>query len=340
MMNLAGFPRRRYTEGQTPIESVPRFSQTLDGPNIYIKRDDLLGLTAGGNKTRKLEFLVADALKKGADTLITCGAIQSNHCRLTLSAAVKEGLKCRLVLEERVPGSYDPKAGGNNFIFNLLGVEDISVVPGGSDMMKAMQDVSDKVSAAGRKAYIIPGGGSNPVGATGYVACAQEILAQTFEQGLDINTVVCASGSAGTHAGLVTGICGCNMDIPVVGINVSRAKEAQEDLVYGLVRETARHVGVKSEIPREAVNCFGDYVGPGYSLPTPEMAEAVKMLAGTEGIMLDPVYTGKAMAGLIDLVRKDYFRKESNVLFIHTGGSPALYVYDEYILRHEAGTDK
>jgi D-cysteine desulfhydrase len=340
MMNLARFPRRRYTEGQTPIESVPRFSQALGGLNIYIKRDDLLGLTAGGNKTRKLEFLVADALIKGADTLITCGAVQSNHCRLTLSAAVKEGLKCRLVLEERVPGSFDSKAGGNNFIFNLLGVEDITVVPGGSDMMKAMQEVSDVVSAAGRKAYIIPGGGSNPVGATGYVACAQEILAQTFEQGLDIDTVVCASGSAGTHAGLVTGLYGCNMNIPVVGINVSRTKEAQEDLVYGLVRETAGHMGIKSEIPREAVNCFGDYVGPGYSLPTPEMAEAVKLLARTEGIMLDPVYTGKAMAGLIDLVRKDYFRKESNLLFIHTGGSPALYVYDEYILSSEAGEVK
>jgi D-cysteine desulfhydrase len=339
-MNLARFPRRRYTEGQTPIEMVPRFSQALGGPNIYIKRDDLLGLTAGGNKTRKLEFLVADALIKGADTLITCGAVQSNHCRLTLSAAVKEGLKCRLVLEERVPGSFDSKAGGNNFIFNLLGVEDISVVPGGSDMMKAMQEVSDDVSAAGRKAYIIPGGGSNAVGATGYVACAQEILDQTFEQGLDIDTVVCASGSAGTHAGLVTGLYGCNMNIPVVGINVSRTKEAQENIVYGLVRETAGHVGIKSQIPREAVNCFGDYVGPGYSLPTPEMAEAVKLLARTEGIMLDPVYTGKAMAGLIDLVRKDYFRKESNILFIHTGGSPALYVYDEYILRHEAGTGK
>ncbi len=333
-MNLAKFPRRRYTAGQTPIEKAHRFSEVLGGPDIYIKRDDLLGLSAGGNKTRKLEFLVADALAQGADTLITCGAVQSNHCRLTLSAAVKEGLKCRLVLEERVPGTFDSKASGNIFLFNLLGAEKIRVVSAGSDMIAEMQQVAEEVAAEGRKAYIIPGGGSNAIGATGYVACAQEILDQTFELGLNIDTLVCASGSAGTQAGLVTGFYGCNMNIPVIGINVSRAKEEQEDIVYGLVRETADHVGVNSELPRDAVNCFGDYVGPGYSLPTPEMAEAVKLVARTEGILLDPVYTGKTMAGLIDLVRQGYFKKESNILFVHTGGSPALYVYADYLLSH------
>lgn len=326
-MNLARFARRRYTQGFTPIEAVPRFSDILGGPNIYIKRDDLLGLSGGGNKTRKLEFLVADALEKGADTLITCGAVQSNHCRLTLAAAVKEGIKCRLVLEERVPESYKPDASGNNFLYQLLGVESITVVPGGSDMSKEMQKVADEVSAEGRNAYIIPGGGSNPVGATGYVACAEEILSQLFELGLKIDHVVCASGSTGTHAGLVTGFYGNNADIPVIGINVSRSKEAQEPLVYNLVRQTADHVGVHPEIPREAVMCFGDYVGSGYSLPTPSMIEAVKLLARSECILLDPVYTGKAMAGLVDLVRKGYFQKDENILFIHTGGSPALYAY-------------
>jgi D-cysteine desulfhydrase len=172
-MNLAKFPRRRYTAGKTPIEFLPRFTAALGGPNVYIKRDDLLGLTSGGNKTRKLEFLVADALAQGADTLVTCGAVQSNHCRLTLAAAVKEGLKCRLVLEERVPGSYNPEASGNNFLFRLLGVEKIEVVPGGSDMMGAMRKVVEGLDKEGRKGYIIPGGGSNPIGATGYVACAQ-----------------------------------------------------------------------------------------------------------------------------------------------------------------------
>ncbi len=331
-MNLAKFPRRRYTAGQTPIEKAARFSEALGGPDIYIKRDDLLGLAAGGNKTRKLEFLAADALAQGADTLIPCGAVQSNHCRLTLAAAVKEGLKCRFVLEERAPGSFDPKASGNIYLYHLLGIEDIKVVPAGSDLMAEMEQVAAALTADGRNGYIIPVGGSNVIGATGYAACAQEIQAQTFDLGLDIDAVVCASGSAGTQAGLVAGLYGCSMNMPVIGINVSQGKDAQEELVYGLVRKTADRVGVHSEIPREAVTCLGDYVGPGYSLPTTEMAEAVTLLARTEGILLDPVYTGKAMAGLIDLVRQGYFKKESNILFLHTGGSPALYVYRDYLL--------
>ena len=331
-MNLAKFPRRKYTEGFTPIEKLSRLSEHLGGPEIYMKRDDLLGLAGGGNKTRKLEFLVAEALEQGADTLITCGAVQSNHCRLTLAAAVKEGLKCQLILEERVPGSYKPEASGNNFLFQLLGVEKIKVVPGGSDMMAAMQEVADGLTKEGRKPYIIPGGGSTPVGATGYVAGAEEILAQTFDMGLNINRIVCASGSTGTHAGLVVGFYGNNSNIPVIGVNVSRKKDLQEEMVYSLVQKTAAHVGVKSEIPRSSVVCFDEYVGPGYSLPTPEMAEAVKMLARYEGILMDPVYTGKAMAGFIDLIRKGYFEKDEKLLFVHTGGSPGLYVYINDIL--------
>ncbi len=331
-MNLAKFPRRRYTFGYTPIHRLERLSDHLGGPEIFIKRDDCLGLSGGGNKTRKLEFVVAEALSQGCDTLITCGAVQSNHCRLTLSAAVVEGLKCRLVLEERVPGSYNPDAGGNNFLFKLLGVEKITVVPGGSDMMSEMRKVADEVTHSGGKPYIIPGGASTPLGATGYVACAEEILRQCFDEGRMIDRVVCASGSAGTHAGLVTGFFGNNSNIPVVGINVSRTKEAQEEIVYELARKTCSFVGVRGDLPREAVECFGDYVGPGYSLPTAEMAEAVRLLARLEGILLDPVYTGKTMAGLLDLVRKGYFKPDEKILFIHTGGSPALYAYMNEIL--------
>jgi D-cysteine desulfhydrase len=292
-----------------------------------MKRDDVMGLAAGGNKIRKLEFVVADALAQGADTLITCGAIQSNHCRLTLAAADREELHCRLVLEERVAGTYRPDAGGNNFLYQLMGAEKIKVVPGGSDMMKEMQAEAEEVSAGGRKPYIIPGGASNPVGALGYVACAEEILHQAFEQSLRIDRVVCASGSAGTHAGLVVGFWGNNSGIPVVGVNVSRTKEQQEPIVHVLAQKTAELAGVRDGIPRDAVLCFGDYVGPGYSIPTREMAEAVTLTARKEAVLLDPVYTGKAMAGLIDLVGKGFFKKEENVLFIHTGGSPALYVY-------------
>ena len=331
-MNLAKFPRRRYTDGQTPLEFLPRFTQAVGGPRIYIKRDDLLGLTSGGNKTRKLEFLVADALAQGADTLITCGAVQSNHCRLTLSAAVKEGMKCRWVREERVPGSYNPEASGNNFLFQLLGVEKITVVPAGSDMMAAMNSVAEDLKAEGRKGYVIPGGGSNAIGATGYVACAQEIQDQLFQMGVEIHRLCVASGSAGTHAGLLTGFIGCNMNIPVVGIGVSRDPQDQDPLVHKLAVETAKRLGIRQEIERESVVTFGDYWRPKYSVPNAKMVEAVNLMAKTEGILLDPVYTGKAVAGLIDLCRKGYFRKDENLLYVHTGGSPALYAYRKVLL--------
>ncbi len=331
-MDLSRFPRQRYTPGKTPLEYLPYFTKALGGPDIYIKRDDLLGLTAGGNKTRKLEFLVADALKQGADTLITCGAVQSNHCRLTLSAAVKEGLQCRLVLEERVPNSYDPEASGNNLIFRLLGVEKIEVVPGGSDMMQAMQKVAHDLEQLGRKGYIIPGGGSNAIGATGYVACAQELQEQLFEQGLAIDRVIVPSGSSGTHAGMVAGFYGCNMHIPIVGINVSRDPEDQNPVVFNLVQKLIQHLNIAQDIPQESVLTFGDYWRPKYSVPNKKMVEAVHMLAQTEGILLDPVYTGKTMAGFIDLVRTGYFRQNEKVLFLHTGGSPALHAYTRPLL--------
>ena len=338
-MNLALFPRRRYTAGKTPIEFLPRFTEALGGPNIYIKRDDLLGLTAGGNKTRKLEFLVADALAQSADTLITCGAVQSNHCRLTLAAAVKEGLKCRLVLEERVPGSYNEQASGNNFLFQLLGVEKITVVPGGSDMMDVMQKEAEDLEKEDRKGYVIPGGGSNPTGATGYAACAQEIQEQLFETGLVVDRVCVASGSAGTHAGLLTGSIGCNMNIPIVGVGVSRDAEDQEPIVFDLACRLAQRLGVRQEIPREAVVSIGVYWQPKYSVPNKKMVEAVNLMAKTEGILLDPVYTGKAAAGLIGLSREGYFKKGENVLFVHTGGSPGLYAYIQSILGREEVAD-
>jgi D-cysteine desulfhydrase len=331
-MHLARFPRRRYTQGWTPLEKLDRLSALLGGPDLYIKRDDLLGLAGGGNKTRKLEFLVADALAKGADTLITCGAVQSNHCRLTLAAAVKEGLKCRLVLEERVAKSYNPDASGNNFLFRLLGVEAVTVVPVGVDLAAEMQKVADQVASLGRKAYIIPGGGSNPLGALGYVSCAEEILAQTHELDIRLDHIVCASGSTGTHAGLICGLVGNNSHIPLTGINVRRTQAEQEPNVYKLAQETAALLGITGGIPREAITALGDWVGPGYSLPSPEMVEAVQMLARVEGILLDPVYTGKTMAGLIALVRRGTFKKGEHVLFVHTGGSPALYAYQSVLV--------
>ena len=334
-MDLSRFPRRRYTEGATPLEFLPRFTAALGGPNVFVKRDDMLGLAPGGNKTRKLEFLVADALAQGADTLITCGAVQSNHCRLTLAAAVREGLKCRLVLEERVAGSYDPDANGNNFMFRLMGVEKIDVVPGGTDLMAAMQRAAEDLAREGRKGYVIPGGGSNALGALGYVACAQELLVQMFDKTLPIDRIVLASGSSGTHAGMLVGLRGCNVDIPVVGIGVSRDPGEQDPIVFEEAQATAALLGLRDVIRREDVLTFGSYWRPKYSVPNARMVEAVNLLARTEAILLDPTYTGKAMAGLIDLARQGYFRKGENVLFLHTGGLPALFAAIRPVLGFE-----
>ncbi|MFN3584509.1 D-cysteine desulfhydrase [Phenylobacterium sp.] len=326
-MNLAKLPRRRYTPAPTPLEPLPRLSRALGGPNLFIKRDDLTGLASGGNKTRKLEFLVADAIAQGCDTLVTVGAVQSNHCRLTLAAAAKEGLKCRLVLEQRVPGSYDPQASGNNFLFGLMGVEAITVVNAGDDLGAAMAAVAADLAAQGRKAYVIPGGGSNPLGSMGYVACFQELMGQAFDQGLALDHLVCASGSAGTHAGLLVGAVGTSAGLPITGINVRRPRAEQEGNVHALAEQTAAFAGVAGGVPRDQVVCLDEWVGPGYSLPSPDMIEAVRMLAELEGILLDPVYTGKAMAGLIGLIRRGQFRAGENVCFLHTGGAPALYAY-------------
>jgi D-cysteine desulfhydrase len=327
-MNFTKFPRRNYLQGATPIEFMPALTKVLGNDvNLYVKRDDLLPGSAGGNKTRKLEFCIADAIEKGADTIVTCGAVQSNHARLTASWSAKEGLDCHLILEERVKGSYKEEASGNNFLFELLGVKTIDVVQGESDMMGEMEKKAAELTAAGKMPYIIPGGASNAIGAMGYAVCAEETMVQLNEMRLDLDHIVVPSGSAGTHAGMVVGMTGVNGNIPISGVNVSRPKDVQEEIVYKLAVKTAEKLDVKGGIAREGIVCFDQYVGPGYSLPTDSMVEAVSLFAKTEAILLDPVYSGKAAAGLIDLVRQGHFPKGSNVLFLHTGGSPALYAY-------------
>jgi D-cysteine desulfhydrase len=327
-MNYTQFPRRKYVITPTPIEAMPRLSAVIGSDvNLYIKRDDLLPGASGGNKTRKLEFCIADAMEQGADTIITCGAVQSNHCRLTASWSAKEGLDCHLILEERVEGSYKKQGTGNNFLFELLGVKSIRVVKGGTNMATAMEEKAEKLKKVDKSPYIIPGGASDPIGATGYAVCAEETMTQLNEMQLNIDHIIVPSGSAGTHAGMVAGITGINANIPVSGVNVSRAKDVQEELVYDLAQRTAKRLGVNNGVVREDVICYDAYVGPGYSIPTDSMVEAVKLFSMNEAILLDPVYSGKAAAGLIDLVRKGIFPKGSNVLFLHTGGSPALYAY-------------
>lgn len=338
-MDLSRFPRRRYTPFATPIEPLPRFSAALaascpggQGPEVWVKRDDMLGLFPGGNKTRKLEFLVADALAQGADTLVTCGAPQSNHCRITLAAAVKEGLQCRFVIEERVPDSFHEDASGNHFMFRLMGVEAITVVPAGTAMGPAMQQVADDLAKVGRKAYVIPGGGSNAIGGLGYVACAQELQQQMFEQGLRFDHVIVGSGSSGTHGGLLAGFLGNRIPIPITGIGVSRDPADQEPLVWKEAQAVFDLLGIAEAVPREKVVSVGGYWQPKYSVPNARMVEAVQLAARTEGLLLDPVYTGKIMAGLIGLARDGCLRPGERVLFLHTGGLPSLHAYEAAVL--------
>jgi L-cysteate sulfo-lyase len=326
-MKLTNFPRVRITHGPTPLEFMPRLTEALGGPNLYIKRDDCTGLGTGGNKTRKLEFLMADALKQQADTIITQGATQSNHARQTVAIAAKMGMQCEILLEDRT-GSKDEsyKQSGNVFLDHLYGAH-VTERPGGTDMAAAMNEVAEELRAKGRKPYIIPGGGSNPIGALGYVVCALELVDQFNNLGLNVDCLVHATGSAGTQAGLVAGFEGTRSQIPVLGIGVRAPKEAQETNVFNLAVKTAELLGVPGSVKRESVMANCDYVGGGYGVPTAGMVEAVTMLARLEGILLDPVYSGKGMAGLIDLCRKGHFRKGQNVVFLHTGGAVALYGY-------------
>lgn len=325
-MHLFRFPRRGYVREATPIEPLPRFSSALGGDiAIFIKRDDLLPGCGCGNKTRKLDFCIADALAKGADCLITYGAPQSNHCRLTLAWAVREGLACHLVLEEREGYGYAPEASGNVFLYDLLGAASITVVPPGDSVQQAMDDLAEQLRVKGNNPYSIPLGGSSPLGSLGYAACAQEIVQQLFAMNLDVHNIVLPSGSGGTQAGLLAGMRGTNTDIALTGISVIQNRAPQEALVRRLALETARLAGIEEDIPASAVVCPDDYIGPAYAVPTPGMKEAVTLLARTEAILLDPVYSGKAMAGLVDMVRKNAFPRGSNVLFLHTGGVPALY---------------
>ncbi|MFC3396097.1 D-cysteine desulfhydrase [Brenneria rubrifaciens] len=327
-MHLARFPRLSLGHFPTPLEPLPNLSKYLGGPTLYIKRDDATGLATGGNKTRKLEFLLADARQQGADVIITQGATQSNHVRQTIAAAAKLGLKTQVLLEKRVTDYGDDyQRSGNILLDNLLGGEIVDHLPAGADMQQAMEELADTLRKKGLKPYVIPGGGSSPVGALGYVACAEELLFQSSQQRLRIDRIVHATGSTGTQAGLITGLTATHSQIPLLGISVRAPKEKQEENVYALAQRTWQLLGIPGEIPRSAVNVNSDYVGKGYGIPTAGTLEALTLLAQLEGILLDPVYSGKGMAGLIDLIRQGRFRAGENIVFIHTGGSAGLFGY-------------
>lgn len=331
-MHLARFPRLSLGHFPTPLEPLENLSALLGGPKIWIKRDDATGLATGGNKTRKLEFLLADALAKNADVIITQGATQSNHVRQTIAGAAKLGLASKVLLEKRVTDfGEDYQRSGNILLDELLGGEIVAHLPGGTDMQKAMEEYAEQLREQGHRPYVIPGGGSNAIGALGYVACAEELLFQSSQLRLRIDHVVHATGSNGTQAGLVAGFTATNSHVPVLGISVRAPKAKQEENVWNLALRTRELLGVAGDLPREAVAANSDYVGDGYGLPTEGMLEALTLFARHEGILLDPVYSGKGAAGLIDLIRKGYFTHDENVVFIHTGGSAGLFGYRQVL---------
>ncbi len=327
-MHLARFPRHFLAHLPTPLERLDRLSAELGGPEIWIKRDDCTGLSTGGNKTRKLEFLMAEAEAQGADMVMTQGATQSNHARQTAAFAAKLGIPCHILLEDRT-GSNDPNYNNNgNVLLDHLHGATTEKRPGGGDMNAEMEAVADKLRADGKTVYTIPGGGSNPTGALGYVNCAFELLGQVNGTGLKIDHIVHATGSAGTQAGLITGLQAMNAQIPLLGIGVRAPRPKQEENVYNLACATAEKLGCAGVVRREDVVANTDYVGEGYGIPTEGGLEAIRMFAELEAILLDPVYSAKGAAGLIDLIRKGHFKKGERVVFIHTGGAVALFGYD------------
>lgn len=326
-MKLSRFPRLHFAHLPTPLEPMPRLTEALGGPQLWIKRDDCTGLAGGGNKTRKLEFLMGQAVSDGADTIITQGATQSNHARQTVAIASKLGLRTELILEDRVgTDSQDYNYNGNVLLDHILGAN-LHYVVSGTDMNEAMELMAIELEREGRRCYVIPGGGSNATGALGYVNAALELAQQANDQGLDIDCLVHATGSAGTQAGLVAGMVGARTGIPVLGIGVRAPDAVQHANVLKLANLTTGLLGVGAVVQEDDVRVNCAYVGDGYGVSTASSLEAIDLLAKTEGILLDPVYSAKGMAGLIDLIRRGEFHTHQNVVFLHTGGSQALFAY-------------
>ncbi|MDP3486525.1 MAG: D-cysteine desulfhydrase family protein [Bacillota bacterium] len=320
-MFLKDMPRVKLAALPTVLEYAPRLSQNL-GLELYIKRDDNTGLAVGGNKARKLEYLVGDALAKGCDTLITTGGPQSNHCRMTAAAAAKSGLDCHLVFT-----SQDITVRQGNLLLDELLGANIHFL--GSDdgalAGKRMIELAEELKQQGKTPYIVPLGGSSPVGAAGYIRAIKELVDQTDLGGISVEYIVHASGSAGTQAGLLAGVKAFNLPIKVLGISVSRPKQRLSGEVLDLCRDTLSNAGFNATVTPEEVVVYDEYVGGGYGIPTELSTEALKLFAKLEGIIIDPVYTAKAGAGLLDLTRRGIIPQGSSVLFWHTGGSPALF---------------
>jgi D-cysteine desulfhydrase family pyridoxal phosphate-dependent enzyme len=308
-------PRLRFAHLPTPIDPLPRLSDALGGPKLIIKRDDQTGLAFGGNKTRKLEFLLAEAQASGARTLITAGAVQSNHCRQTAAAAARFGFDCILILT----GERPERPSGNVLLDHLFGAEMIWAERAGRE--RVLQQVLEQARQAGRRPYLIPYGGSNPTGAAAYAYALEELL----EQGASPDWIVFPSSSGGTQAGLVAGARLSGFSGRILGISVDEPADVLQTRVASLASATARLLGAELDIQPEEIRVNSDYLGGGYGVMGEPERQALSLFARHEGILLDPVYTGRAAAGLVDLVQRGFFAPEQTVLFWHTGGGPAIF---------------
>lgn len=327
---LARQPRVALAHLPTPLEPLDGLARALGrGPRVFAKRDDCTGLALGGNKVRKLEYLIGEAQAEGADTLITTGGVQSNHARQTAAAAAKLGLACELVLPRMVAGrdpAYD--ASGNRLLDDWLGAR-VQLVDRPADVARAVAEIQARVSARGGKAAFIPAGGSTPTGCFGYAQAALELATQLERERLHVEAIVLAVSTGGTLAGLLVGLEAIGLAIPVIGIGVYAPRALVAPAVRELAARTSARLGTP-DVPDAGVDLRDDWLGPGYGLPSEEMRETVALAARSEGLLLDPVYTGKAMAGLIALRRQGNL-PDGNVLFWHTGGAPGLFAYPELV---------
>jgi len=327
-MDLEHFPRVSLAHLPTPIDELPCLSRELGGPRLLVKRDDQTGLAGGGNKTRKLEFLVAEALAQGADMVITAGAAQSNHCRQTAAAAARAGLGCALVLGGEPPLT----PGGNLLLDQLLGAH---IYWTGPDRRgERLEEIAGRVRADGHRPYVIPYGGSNAMGATGYVLAMQELSRQL--PGLRVDRIVFASSSGGTQAGMVVGARATGFGGQIVGIRIDKGEAGDDPYPVHLARlahATAAHLGLAADFAPGDFLVNQDYLGGGYGVVGELEREAIRLTAHLEGLILDPVYTARAMGGLIDMIRRGVIGPDETVLFWHTGGMPALFAYADALVK-------
>ena len=328
-MNIVNFPRVKLACLPTPLQKMENLSKLLNGPQLYIKRDDMTGLLLGGNKARKLEFLMGDAIKKKANLIITNGRIQSNWVAQTIAAASKFGMETFIVL----CGKENDRLQGNYLLDKIMGArfKFISLDDYQNHLDEIMEDIAESYRKQGKKPYIIPRGGSTSLGCLGYVLASLEIISQANEMDIKADYVVVAVGSGGTMAGLLSGFEGCGTKISTIGITVGRPKKECISIIYNQNSEiTNKLLGQKFQVNEKNIKIYDDYIGAGYGKKTESSIMAIQTVVRSEGILLDPIYTGKAMAGLIDLIKKGFFKKDQNIIFFHTGGIGGVFGYTHY----------